>query len=73
MDLTATDFIARLIDNLTTMEGAAMSNAAARAYEETLAHYHPWLIRKAVGVAVYALPSRATLLVKMRVTEVEGS
>jgi hypothetical protein len=32
------------------------------AYEATLAKYHPWLVRKAVHVAVYALPTRKNLL-----------
>ena len=32
------------------------------AYEATLAKYHPWLIRKAVILAVYALPTRKNLL-----------
>ncbi len=35
------------------------------AYSETLAHHHIWMVRKAVGLAVYMLPTRAELLAKM--------
>ncbi|XP_055625938.1 ceramide-1-phosphate transfer protein [Toxorhynchites rutilus septentrionalis] len=32
------------------------------AYNETLAQFHPWLIRKGANVAMYALPARDQLL-----------
>lgn len=34
-------------------------------YNETLAHFHPWLIRKGATVAMYALPNRDQLLEKV--------
>jgi len=35
-----------------------VSSLAGEAYNATLAKYHPWLIRKAAGLAMYSLPSR---------------
>lgn len=35
------------------------------AYNQTLAQYHPWLIRKGALVAMYALPTREQLLNKV--------
>ena len=39
------------------------SSIASSAYSETLAKYHPWLIRKAANLAMYTLPSRGDMLV----------
>jgi hypothetical protein len=50
-----------------------MSTCTHEAYEKSLAQYHTWLIRKAVGVAVYAVPSRETLLKHLEITEAEGT
>lgn len=36
-----------------------------KAYEQTLFQYHPPLVRKAVGLAVYTLPSREAFLKKV--------
>lgn len=35
------------------------------AYNETLAQYHPWIIRKGALVAMYALPTREQLFNKV--------
>lgn len=35
------------------------------AYNETLAQYHPWLVRKGAVVAMYAMPTREQLLNKV--------
>lgn len=35
------------------------------AYNDTLAQYHPWIIRKGALVAMYALPTRDALLNKV--------
>lgn len=40
------------------------STLAYDSYHETLAQFHPWLIRKGVGVATYALGSCGSLLDK---------
>lgn len=42
------------------------STLAYDSYNETLAQFHPWLIRKGVGVATYALGSCGSLLDKCR-------
>ncbi|CAL1532621.1 unnamed protein product [Lymnaea stagnalis] len=47
------------------------STAATKAYDDTLAKHHPWLIKKAVHVAMYMLPSRQDLLKKMGVEDNE--
>ncbi|CAH8581761.1 unnamed protein product [Schistosoma turkestanicum] len=39
-----------------------LKTIARSVYDKTLAQYHPWPIRKAVGVAVYALPTREHLV-----------
>ena len=62
----ALKFIIRLFDDLRSMGGGDKISAVTfKAYDETLAQYHSWIIRKAVGLAVYAMPSRQTLSEKM--------
>ncbi|KAH8866571.1 Ceramide-1-phosphate transfer protein isoform 2 [Schistosoma japonicum] len=39
-----------------------LKNIARSVYDKTLAQYHPWPVKKAVGVAVYALPTREHLV-----------
>ncbi|CAH8875813.1 unnamed protein product [Trichobilharzia szidati] len=39
-----------------------LRNIARSVYEKTLAQYHAWAVRKAVSVAVYALPTREQLV-----------
>merc|ERR1712168_17333 len=43
----------------------AVSDIAYKAYEESLANYHPWFLRHTAKLAVYALPSRHELLTKL--------
>lgn len=47
-------------------ENDKSSTLAYDSYNETLAQFHPWLIRKGVGVATYALGSCGDLLEKCR-------
>uniref|UniRef100_A0A8C2D272 Ceramide-1-phosphate transfer protein n=1 Tax=Cyprinus carpio TaxID=7962 RepID=A0A8C2D272_CYPCA len=44
----------------TSTEDGKTSVMCSDAYNESLAQHHPWLIRKAVGVAFCALPGRDT-------------
>ncbi|XP_056113854.1 ceramide-1-phosphate transfer protein [Rhinichthys klamathensis goyatoka] len=44
----------------TSAEDGKTSVMCSDAYNESLAQHHPWLIRKAVGVAFCALPGRDT-------------
>ncbi|KAI7794445.1 ceramide-1-phosphate transfer protein, partial [Triplophysa rosa] len=49
------------LDSLrTSKEDSKTSVMCSDAYNESLAQHHPWLIRKAVGVAFCALPGRDT-------------
>ncbi|XP_053137449.1 ceramide-1-phosphate transfer protein isoform X2 [Hemicordylus capensis] len=43
------------------------SALCTESYNASLAHYHPWIIRKAATVAFYALPSRNDFLENMKV------
>lgn len=62
----ALDFIALFFKRLSeSHESDKVASIASNSYNETLANFHPWLIRKGTYLAMYALPSRATLLAKM--------
>lgn len=68
----ALEFISAFLLKLKeTDNNVRFSTAATKAYDETLAKHHPWLIRKAVHVAMYMLPSRQDLLKKMGVEDNE--
>lgn len=41
------------------------STVCQTAYNQTLAQYHPWLVRKGAIVAMYTLPTRDQLLNKV--------
>ena len=41
------------------------SHIASSVYHETLARYHPWLVQKMAGLAMYMLPSRRQLMETM--------
>ncbi|XP_055608878.1 ceramide-1-phosphate transfer protein [Uranotaenia lowii] len=58
------DFIYVFLKRLGELETAdARTNGICQtAYNETLAQFHPWLIRKGANVAMYALPNRDQLL-----------
>jgi hypothetical protein len=43
-----------------------LSGLAADSYKNTLANYHPWMIRQAANLAMYALPTRKSLVGKMQ-------
>lgn len=58
-------FIIKLFEDISNASNHdSMATVAHNAYSATLAQYHTWLIRKAVGVAVYTLPSRQSFLQK---------
>ncbi|KAH9513473.1 hypothetical protein Btru_033154 [Bulinus truncatus] len=69
----ALEFISAFLLKLRDSDGTVkFSSAATKAYDETLAKHHPWLVKKAVHLAMYMLPSRAELLKKMGVEDNEG-
>ncbi|XP_030625435.1 ceramide-1-phosphate transfer protein [Chanos chanos] len=51
----------------TSTEDSKTSVMCSEAYNESLAKYHPWIIRKAAGVAFCALPGRPTFFEVMNV------
>lgn len=64
-------FITRLFGDMAATPSPAgkeesFSTVTARAYDETLAGYHTWIVRKGVHLALYALPSRHNMLHRMR-------
>lgn len=62
----ALNFIIRLFGDLKSMNDSDKISAVTfKAYDETLAQHHTWIVRKAVGLAVYAMPSRQGLSEKM--------
>ena len=57
------DFIQEFLKRLGELEGDGKTNGVCQAaYNDTLAQFHPWLIRKGATVAMYALPTRDQLL-----------
>ncbi|XP_013060780.2 ceramide-1-phosphate transfer protein-like isoform X1 [Biomphalaria glabrata] len=68
----ALEFIAAFLLKLKETDNTVkFSSAAMKAYDDTLARHHPWLVKKAVHVAMYMLPSRLDLLKKMGVEDNE--
>lgn len=45
--------------------GNSLRDPASKAYEQALAPYHGWAIRKAVSVGMYVLPTKEQLLKKL--------
>ena len=56
-----TNFVKTLFDILTTDEKATLSKALTDSYEVAFAPNHPWIVRKAAGLAMKAAPSKETL------------
>ncbi|XP_077977329.1 ceramide-1-phosphate transfer protein-like [Glandiceps talaboti] len=55
----ALEFITELLRKVEySDDSSAVSTLAGEAYNGSLAKFHPWLIRKAAGLAMYSLPSR---------------
>jgi len=48
----------------------SFSTLVGRAYSATLANYHSWIVRSAVSIALYAVPSRSSLVQRL---DPEGS
>ncbi|KAL8601376.1 hypothetical protein ACOMHN_042380 [Nucella lapillus] len=69
----ALEFIEELLVKIKTPtdKGRKFSEEAKKAYDDTLAKFHPWLIKKAVAMAMYMLPDRESMLMKMKVENTE--
>ncbi|XP_065088155.1 ceramide-1-phosphate transfer protein [Ochlerotatus camptorhynchus] len=61
------DFIYLFLKRLGELETANANTCAVcqSSYNETLAQFHPWLIRKGAVMAMYAMPNRDHLLEKV--------
>ncbi|CAI9549847.1 unnamed protein product [Staurois parvus] len=55
----------------TSKEDSTTSTLCAEAYNDSLANYHPWLIRKTANVAFLVLPTRNTFFEVMNVGTTE--
>lgn len=68
----ALQFIILFMERLpTTEDHERLSHVASASYNETLAKYHGWFIRKGIALAMYTLPSRVAVLEKMEGTTPE--
>lgn len=57
------DFLRDFLRRMSELDAAENTCSVCRtAYNETLAHYHPWLIQKGALMAMYALPTKTNLL-----------
>ncbi|XP_022094162.1 ceramide-1-phosphate transfer protein-like [Acanthaster planci] len=59
------DFVAKFLGRLKDMKDEEYtSKAASEEYSQSLAKFHPWMIRKVAGVAMYTLPTRGVFVQK---------
>lgn len=59
-------FIREFLLKLSEIESHEKTSGICKvAYNETLAQYHPWIVRKGASIAMYALPTREQLLNKV--------
>lgn len=66
ISLRLSDFIRSLLRKLGEIEADdKTSTVCSQSYNETLANFHPFLIRKAASLAMYAMPTRDQLLNKV--------
>ncbi|GAB2280810.1 Accelerated cell death 11 [Dionaea muscipula] len=65
------DMVKIMFEEIIATEGNSLKDSASKAYTQVFAPHHGWAIRKAVAAGMYALPTRAQLLMKLN--EDEGS
>lgn len=57
------DFIREFLRALGELEANEKTGSCCQtAYNQTLAHFHPWLVRKGAGIAMYTMPTKEQLL-----------
>lgn len=67
-------FVSQFLDkSLQIKDEEGTTHICKSAYDNTLAKYHPWLIKKGAHMAMYALPTRYDLFTKVCGHEVERS
>ncbi len=56
------DFISMMFRLIDENRDMSLCNIAKESYAHTLGIHHPWVVRQAAKVAMYAIPSRDTLI-----------
>jgi len=60
------DFIRKFLQKVGDANNTdSLSKVGHEVYGDTLAHHHPWIVRKGANMAMYALPTREGLLKKV--------
>ncbi|XP_004486446.1 accelerated cell death 11 [Cicer arietinum] len=59
------DMVRVLFQQMIVTEGNSLRDPASKAYEQTLAPYHGWAIRKAVSAGMYVIPTQEQLMNKL--------
>lgn len=60
------DFIREFLLSLSKLDPCDKTSGVCQtAYNQTLAQFHPWLVRKGAIVAMYTMPTRDQLLTKV--------
>ncbi|XP_059489894.1 ceramide-1-phosphate transfer protein [Neocloeon triangulifer] len=60
------DFISLFLQKVSEVDHKdGTATVCQEAYNVTLANHHTWVIRKAAGVAMYAMPTKENLLIKI--------
>lgn len=61
----ALNFVLHIIEGIrTSNENDSMALLVRKAYDKTLAHFHPWMVRQGVYLAIYTLPTRKKVKTK---------
>ncbi|KAL6198477.1 hypothetical protein ACLB2K_028266 [Fragaria x ananassa] len=63
------DMVKVLFEKIIVTKGNSLKDPASKAYQQVFAPHHGWVIRKAVGVGMYALPTKEQLLNKLNEDE----
>ena len=62
------DFITMMFKLIDENRDKSLSNIGKESYSKTLGIHHPWVVRQAAKVAIYAMPSRETLILNTGLT-----
>ena len=56
------DFVSLFFDSVNKNRAGKLSEIAKESYSQTLGNHHPWVVRQAAKVAMFAVPSREALI-----------
>lgn len=62
------DFITMMFKLIVENKDKSLSNIAKESYAHTLGTHHPWVVRQAAKVAMYAIPSKEALILSTGLT-----